>query len=139
MGSRASCGRSRRRGGRRIGGGAINLVADFLAGAKSSAVAGEAASALYVGAVYGLVIGAIPAVAALTLTPAKRHPWRSLPILVLAAVAGLAIVVFVDVATGNGLFENVFAAIALFAVPAVAAFVTAWNIERFPLRFRFGR
>jgi hypothetical protein len=120
--------------------GAILSVPDYFAGPEKSdykAWALAQAVLIYIAAIFGLVLGTIPAFVALTLSPAKKHPWKSLPVLILAALAGLCAVFLVDFRTHTGLFENAFAALALFGVPTIAGLLTAWNIDRF--RLPFGR
>jgi hypothetical protein len=118
--------------------GAILSLPVYIAGPeKSDHNAWGVAAAIYIAATFGLVLGTIPGFVALTLSPAKKHPWKSLPVLILAALAGLCVVFLIDFRTHTGLFENAFAALALFGAPTIAGLLTAWNIDRF--RLPFGR
>jgi cytochrome bd-type quinol oxidase subunit 2 len=85
--------------------------------------------------VYSVVFGTLPGIVALTLTPAARHPWRSLPILVVATTIGFAIwYLAVQLgATDTSMFFG------LFVLPSAAGLIAAANIDRFPKRLRFCR
>jgi hypothetical protein len=84
------------------------------------------------GAIGALVLGSIPGLIALSITPARTHPWRALLILVPAS------------ALGFGLFAGLMAAaphlgdsamtfvLLLFALPSTTGFAAALNIKRIP-------
>lgn len=79
-----------------------------------------------------LMLGTLPGIAALTLTPARKHPWTSLPLLVCASVAGFAIWLAVETVFHlNDGFTEVFV---LFLVPSACGLFAAIQIERLPRR-----
>lgn len=83
--------------------------------------------------IYSLVLGTLPGIIALTLTPAARHPWRSLPVLVVATMAGFAIWWTVELAAPQYAFDI----IGLFVLPSATGLVAAAFIDRLPGRLRF--
>jgi uncharacterized membrane protein YeaQ/YmgE (transglycosylase-associated protein family) len=107
-------------------------VSACISGSKWSSIRWGIGAALYIGAIYAIVVGTIPGLVALTLTPARKRPWRSLPILVLASLAGFLVVFVFNSITHRGIFESVIGTVAFFLVPILTGLLTAWNIERLP-------
>jgi hypothetical protein len=86
--------------------------------------------------IFSMVLGTVPGIIALTLTPAKKHPWRSLPVLVFGTLGGFVIwmvLVLVLNLTHDSIGINY---VALFLIPSIAGLVVAGNLERFPMRSR---
>jgi len=79
-----------------------------------------------------LLLGTVPGIAVLTLTPARNRPWRSLPILIAASTAGYGIwLIIVDMLhLEYGLTE----VIILLVIPSATGLLAALNIERLQIR-----
>jgi hypothetical protein len=79
-----------------------------------------------------LALGALPGFAALTLTPARLHPWRALLILVPATVVGFGIwaVVYPNLPEQTGV-QWIWLT-TLFSIPTFAGIMVALNINRLP-------
>jgi hypothetical protein len=82
--------------------------------------------------VYSVVLGTLPGIAALTLTPARKHPWRSLPILVLGTLIGFAS--WLSVVTRFSIEYGPTWFLLLFLIPTITGLAAAFNIERIPRR-----
>jgi len=84
------------------------------------------------------VLGTLPGIAALTLTPAKTKPWRSLFVLVPATSVGFAAWLLLDMRVH---FERSSSwwlwLVTLVVLPSSTGLLAAWNIERFPRRLQF--
>jgi hypothetical protein len=85
---------------------------------------------LIYGPVFSIILGAGPGLVALTLTPAKSRPWRSLPTLVLGAVAGFAIWMCVPPPFNADRVSSVALLGYMVILPSSTLLLTAWNIER---------
>ena len=83
---------------------------------------------------FAIVLGTLPGLAALTLTPAKRHPWRSLPALVLGTLAGFGI--WCCLATLTPTIGEGWGWLLLLAIPSIAGLSVAYHIERLPKPLR---
>ncbi len=108
------------------------------AGFDLSNIGSDFAILVYLGIIYALVIGTFPAFVALTQSPAKTHPWRCLPLLVIGTLAGFSISLILDNVTGQDILNRLVGTIAFFALPTIAGLLTAWNIDRVPPAFRLG-
>lgn len=137
-----------------LGSGAIMSVVDALSSSRDpvcaraahgcfagfylSSIGSDFAILVYLGIIYALVIGTFPAFVALTQSPAKTHPWRCLPLLVIGTLVDFSISLILDYVTGQGIFESLVGTIAFFALPTTAGLLMAWNIDRVPPAFRLG-
>lgn len=77
-----------------------------------------------------LALGTIPGLAALTLTPARKRPWKSLPILIAATTCGFGILLLLA-----NLFHmeyGVAKVVPLLVIPSATGLLAALNIERLP-------
>jgi hypothetical protein len=79
--------------------------------------------------IFSAALGVVPGFLALTVTPAKTFPWRSLPALVLGTLVGFAI--WLPVAWNLNLGTIGWFA-TLFLIPSVTGLITAHNIRRLP-------
>lgn len=79
-----------------------------------------------------VILGTLPGVAALTLTPARKKPWRSLPVLVAATVAGVG--VWLIVANAFHMVYGITEIIVLFLIPSATGLFAAVNIEHLSIR-----
>jgi hypothetical protein len=82
-----------------------------------------------------LVLGFLPGAAALLLTPARNHPWRSLPFLIVGTLIGFGIVEFLAFRYPGDYHPTIWAILAI--VPSATGFLTALFINRIR-GFRFG-
>lgn len=84
--------------------------------------------------VFALVLGTIPGIVALTITPARKYPWRSLPALVFGTLIGFSIWLLLGSHWANA---STFGGLAtLIVIPTATGLVVAWNIDRLPPSFR---
>jgi hypothetical protein len=83
--------------------------------------------------IFSVVLGVVPGIVALTATPAKKHPWRSLPSLIIGTLSGFLI--WLPLARNVEWTAIVWLA-SLFVIPSATGFITAWNIDRLPPTFR---
>ena len=104
--------------------------------ATCGSTCGNFLGGLFVAAIWAsmsaIALGTLPGIATLTLTPARKHPWRSLLVLVPATVAGFAIWLLLQ-----DLFHGTYGTqwlITLFLLPTTAGLIAAWNIEKLPRR-----
>ena len=76
-----------------------------------------------------IVLGIVPATATLTITPAATHPWRALPILLVATLVGVAICfcLLYIFRMEYGAAE----AAMLLAIPSLTGLLAAWQLKRF--------
>jgi xanthine/uracil/vitamin C permease (AzgA family) len=81
-----------------------------------------------------VLLGTLPGIVALTLTPAARQPWRSLPVLVVATTIGFVIWSTLELAAPQYALN----VIGLFVLPSATGLVAAAFIDRLPARLRFG-
>lgn len=84
------------------------------------------------GVLVALLLGLAPGFIALTITPARTHPWRALPILSTASAVGFGLFVAAVFALPH-VFENGFAVYLLcFLLPTATGLITAFNIRKIP-------
>jgi|HubBroStandDraft_1064217.scaffolds.fasta_scaffold558675_1 hypothetical protein len=83
---------------------------------------------------FALVLGIIPSIVALTITPARKYPWRSLPALVFGTLIGFSICVFLASHWDGG--SSLGGLVTLIVVPTATGLAMAWNIDRLPPFFR---
>jgi len=81
--------------------------------------------------VLAVVLGMLPGYAALTLTPARIHPWRSLLVLVPGTLLG-----FIAWLVWQTYARIPFGLLTLFLLPSITGLIVALNIERLPKPFR---
>jgi hypothetical protein len=96
-------------------------------------IADELLFFVYICLVLAVVLGTLPAFVALTMTPAKEQPWRSLPILVVAALVGVSVCLAVQWThplRGTGWYAL------LFALPTATGLTAGCNIRRLSRRMR---
>ncbi len=74
----------------------------------------------------------MPGIVAVTLTPARKEPWRALPVLVFGTLLGFAI--WLSVVTRFSLQGDVKSLFFLFLFPTLTGLATALNIDRLPPR-----
>lgn len=79
-----------------------------------------------------LILGTLPGIAALTLTPARTRPWKSLPVLIAATMVGFGI--WLAIANGLHMTYGSTEVAMLFVIPTVTGLLAAINIERLPMR-----
>jgi hypothetical protein len=84
--------------------------------------------------IFAVALGTIPGIVALTITPARKYPWRSLPALVFGTVVGFSIYLFLG--SHWGISSNFGSLVALIVIPTATGLVMAWNIDRLPPAFR---
>lgn len=84
--------------------------------------------------VFAVVLGTLPGLVALTMTPAANHPWRSLPVLVAATSVGFAL--WLILRTRLNIDYGLEYLLTLFLIPSITGLVAAWNINRLPPLFR---
>jgi len=82
---------------------------------------------------YAIALGTLPGIIALTLTPARIHPWRSLLVLVPATVLGLAL--WLLLLYLFHIVDGVAPLILLFFMPTAAGLIAACAIGKLPKRF----
>jgi hypothetical protein len=90
----------------------------------------------YICLVLAVVLGTIPAFVALTMTPAKEQPWKSLPILVAAGLIGVAVCLAVQWShplPGTGWYAL------LFALPTATGLTAGCNIRHLSTLLRAPR
>jgi hypothetical protein len=89
-------------------------------------------------AIFSGVLGVIPGTIALTVTPARKHPWRALVTLVPATVVGffaaLGIGYIVPHANEAGTLQYYVWLSAFIVVPSLAGFLVAINFNKLPRR-----
>ena len=85
---------------------------------------------------FSVPLGVLPGFAALTLTPAAKHPWRSLPVLVCATVLGFCLWLPLNKLVPAAFAFPAQGLLTLFIIPSVTGFIAAINIERIPPRLR---
>ncbi len=94
-------------------------------------------STMLIAAFYGLILGTLPGIAALTLTPAKMRPWRSLPALVLGTLLGFVIWWYVGALASSKAYASLdMIWAALFLIPTATGLIVACNIGRLPKPLR---
>jgi hypothetical protein len=81
---------------------------------------------------WSLAFGTLPGIAALTLTPASKRPWRSLPFLVLGTLAGYMIWSYV--VQRFSLQNDPRSPLFLFLFPTLTGLAAAFNIDRLTTR-----
>ncbi|HEY3675177.1 MAG TPA: hypothetical protein VGK84_04230 [Candidatus Tumulicola sp.] len=87
---------------------------------------------------FSAALGLLPGILALTITPARTHPWRSLPLLVLGTLIGFVLSVALVVIFIPNRWSLV--SLAMFTVLSSATgLATAYNIRSFPAMLQFGR
>lgn len=86
---------------------------------------------------FSVVLGTLPGVVALTLTPAKEHPWRSLAALVPASLLGFAIwwYTFGFVGSWRHLDDGLTLYGMMLGFPTLTGLIVAFNINRLPMRW----
>lgn len=82
-----------------------------------------------------VLLGIIPGAVALTFSPAKQHPWRSLPALVLGTLIGFVTWLLIGMLI-KGEVSSITSLGALLLIPTITGLVTAWNIDRLPKLLR---
>ncbi len=83
--------------------------------------------------VFAVALGTLPGIAALTLTPARKHPWRSLFVLVPGTLFGFVACLVWQTLLGTHSAGGI---ITLFLFPSVTGLIVALNIERLPAPLR---
>lgn len=96
----------------------------------SACVAGVFGCVVY----WSLMFGSVPGMLALTLTPASKRPWRSLPFLVLGTLVGFMVWLFV--VPRFSMENDLRSPLILFLFPTLTGLATAFNIDRFMPRPR---
>jgi hypothetical protein len=77
---------------------------------------------------WSLAFGTLPGIAALTLTPARQRPWRSLPLLVLGTLVGF--MMWFYLVNRFSLDNDPRSPLFLFLFPTLTGFLTAFNLDR---------
>lgn len=77
-----------------------------------------------------VVLGFVPGIVALTLTPVRAHPWRALPMLIAGAMIGF--VAWLCLATTLHMQYGATEIATVFAIPTAAGMLTALFLSRFP-------
>ncbi len=82
-----------------------------------------------------IALGTVPGIAALTLTPAKKRPWRSLVVLVPATLVGFAAWLLLETHFHFG-YSGVWWLITLFVLPSSTGLIAAWNVDKISRRLQ---
>ncbi len=85
-----------------------------------------------------IFLGTLPGFAAVTMTPAAKRPWQSLPVLVGATLIGFCLWMTLPTLAPLTFGSGPLYLLTLFLIPSVAGFIAAVNIERIPQSMRFG-
>jgi hypothetical protein len=80
-----------------------------------------------------VALGLVPGLIALTLTPARNRPWRSLPLLVLGTNVGFGMWLWIGYRFPM-MPGTVTALVLLCLIPSATGLMTAFNVDRFTRR-----